>query len=184
MADAASFHTLPFTILVDTREQIPYEFSGYKVARVRTVAGERRREEIPLFIPIERGTLQTGDYSIVGHESRVTVERKSLEDALSTFTDGRERFERELGRMEDMESPAVILEFEWNQLLRLPPERKVSSKSVDGSILAWSQRFQKVRFFHRPGRQHSQTFVLNWLIRWWNDRADEAGWESMKLTVV
>lgn len=78
------------TIVIDTREQEPWSF-GAGVATVR--AG-----------------LPTGDYSIVGLESRVAVERKSLEDFVGSVTFGRERFWRELLRMKALDVRAVIVE--------------------------------------------------------------------------
>ena len=44
-------------IIIDSREQIPYEFEGSQV-----------------------GTLKSGDYSLDGFQDRVAVERKSKAD--------------------------------------------------------------------------------------------------------
>ena len=49
------------TVVVDTREQEPYSFDSDKVSAVRKA-------------------LPAGDYSLVGLEERVAVERKSLTD--------------------------------------------------------------------------------------------------------
>ena len=46
-------------IIIDTREQIPWEFRD---------------------LPTEPGTLDTGDYSVSGLEHLIAVERKSLDD--------------------------------------------------------------------------------------------------------
>lgn len=164
-----SFDTLPFTIIIDTREQAPYQFAGHKCQRA---SGS---PIIPLLVTTTTHKLDTGDYSIEGMEDRVCVERKSLDDALGTFTTGRDRFERELERMEEFEAAAVVLEFEWNALLRLGANdgRNVNGRSIDGSLIAWSQRFKRVKFFHRPTRQHGQEFVLHYLARFWNDRVEE-----------
>jgi len=41
----------------------------------------------------------TGDYSIVGQEHRIAIERKSVEDFLGSITAGNARFRREHERM-------------------------------------------------------------------------------------
>ena len=87
--------TLP-RIIVDTREQDP-------LIPWRTRGGD------PL--PVVRGTLATGDYSVEGLEAFVAVERKSREDLYGTLfgasgetsvgeaRSNQERFRRELERM-------------------------------------------------------------------------------------
>lgn len=68
------------TVVVDTREQEPYSFDSDKVSAVRKA-------------------LPAGDYSLVGLEERVAVERKSLTDFVSTVIRGRKRFHRELEKL-------------------------------------------------------------------------------------
>ena len=53
-----------FTIIVDTRENLPYLFHGYTCG-------------------MKRSGLKTGDYSIEGYESAICIERKSKEDLYS-----------------------------------------------------------------------------------------------------
>ena len=66
-------------IIVDTREQEPFQFKGW---------------------PCLRRGLKTGDYSLKGYERRFAIERKSLEDLWSTLTvqENYSRFRQELGR--------------------------------------------------------------------------------------
>lgn len=93
-----------FAIVVDTREQLPYTFDGLHTDR--SAPGGRRR------IVVDRriATLQQGDYSLVGHESRVAVERKSLADLFGTLGQGRERFQRELLRLAGLDRAAIVVE--------------------------------------------------------------------------
>lgn len=76
-------------IVIDTREQMPLEFKGY-----RTV----------------RKALRTGDYSLMGFCSELTVERKSVQDLVSTLFGGFARFERELVRMEGYKWKYILVE--------------------------------------------------------------------------
>ena len=69
-----------FTIIEDSREQAPLDFAPFA----------------PFGVTVERVRLRTGDYTIKGFERQVVIERKSLKDAVSTLTHGRERFTREI----------------------------------------------------------------------------------------
>ena len=93
----------PFTIAIDTREQRPYEFPG-----------------------AERMTLPTGDYSIVGLEDQVAIERKSKTDAYSSLGQARARFRRELERLAKFDYAAIVVEdtvpgFLDDEIIVLPP---------------------------------------------------------------
>lgn len=78
-----------FSVVVDTREQRPYHFP---------------------MVPTERRTLKVGDYSVVGMETEVAVERKSLSDFAATALRGAERFERELAVLGGYWRAAVVIE--------------------------------------------------------------------------
>ena len=67
------------TVLVDTREQQPLEF---------------------MRLPSRRATLATGDYSVEGYEAVFCVERKSVPDLVHSVTGARDRFLREIQRMD------------------------------------------------------------------------------------
>jgi ERCC4-type nuclease len=112
-----------FTIIIDTREQRPWRFPN----GAETV----------------RGTLTTGDYSVVGLEDKVTIERKSLADLYNTAGQNRGRFERELERMRSFDFAAIIIEATWEDIARRPPPRsEMRPKSVIRSLMAWAQRYK------------------------------------------
>jgi len=89
---------MPFTILVDTREQTPLTF--------------------PPNVPTCRVGLSTGDYSIAGCSREFTVERKSLADAIHTVIHDRDRFVRELERMQTFAFRRVIITAPFARVLR------------------------------------------------------------------
>lgn len=64
-------------IVVDTREQTPYEFA--------TMVCDKADGGGPLYVPTLRAGLPTGDYSLAGYEDMVAVERKSLADLFGTL---------------------------------------------------------------------------------------------------
>lgn len=100
----------PYTIIVDTREQNPYQFTGHTC--------NSKRQYRPLIVRTIVDTLTTGDYSLDGFQDRITIERKSLTDAYGTFSANRDRFERELLRMAKFENSHLVVEADWPTLLR------------------------------------------------------------------
>jgi ERCC4-type nuclease len=109
-----------FIIVIDSREQTPWEFPKTSTTR---------------------GSLTTGDYSIKGLEQLVTVERKSLQDLVGCVGSGRERFKRELHRMRGYKAKAVIIEAALPQIEQGKWRGKVTPAAVLGSINSWRHRF-------------------------------------------
>jgi DNA excision repair protein ERCC-4 len=71
------------TVLVDTRERNPFNFSRFE----------------GWFAGVEKKALKLGDYSIAGLEERCVVERKDLSDLVHSFTAERAAFISRLRRM-------------------------------------------------------------------------------------
>jgi ERCC4-type nuclease len=138
----------PFVVAVDNREQAPFRFQNF-----HSDADKRYR---PLIVRTKKKTLRTGDYSIVGMEHLVTVERKSLVDAYGTFGADRKRFERELERMTEFQHAAVVIEASWSAIIGSPPPHsKLLPKTVYRSVIAWSQRYG-VHFWDCPSRSFAE----------------------------
>ncbi len=78
-------------IIIDTREQHPYSFD-------------------PLKAESQRRALKVGDYSLAGLEDRVAVERKSLDDFVSTVIRSRRRFGAELRALRALDFACVVVE--------------------------------------------------------------------------
>ena len=121
---------LPFAILVDSREQKPYEFDDHKTI----VVG-----------------LHTGDYSIDGYQDLVSVERKEWSDFYGCLAKGRSRFEAELARLSRIPHSHVVIEAGFDVLAawfirKAPGGRRVRSKVPPavaiGSIISWSNKFR------------------------------------------
>lgn len=87
---------VPFSIIIDTREQQPWHF--------------------PDGVEIENRALKTGDYSLSGHEDSVTIERKSLDDFVQSVTHHRKRFWSELRRMQEIPHRCIIVEGSMTQM--------------------------------------------------------------------
>jgi len=139
-------------IIIDTREQHPYQF--------------------PPDIKTEIATLKTGDYSILGFENQVCVERKSLSDLFGSLGKGRPRFEREFQRMAKLHYACLMIECNFMDVFCSPPRfAKVHPKSVFRSVIAWSIRYN-VHVYWGINRELSQKLTLILLQRWWKEYAD------------
>jgi len=167
----------PFTILIDTAEQHPFTFQGF-----RTDGGADKSR--PLIIATEPRALgrypdSLGDYSLDTGIGRCHVERKSMADAHGTFlgwarkgedAGRRDRFEQELDRLSNIEAGLIIVECSFADLVRLAPEygRKsaaANARTLFRSVLAWQQDYA-VAWQFCDGRRLAEQFVFRWLSRW------------------
>ncbi len=106
-----------FTVIVDSREQLPWCLDPLRV---------------------EVATLQTADYSILGLEDLVALERKSLPDLVACCGRERERFERELDRLRAYPHRAVVVEASWAAIGAGGWLGLVTPKVVLSSIASWT----------------------------------------------
>lgn len=111
-------------ILIDSREQLPFAFSGSHFEDVTT----------------ESGSLSTGDYSIAGLTDLVAVERKSLDDLAQCLGRERDRFERELVRARGLDAFAVVVEGSFEDLAHGRYRSKLNPHSACQSVLSFSAR--------------------------------------------
>ncbi len=141
------------TIIVDTREQLPFDLSP---------------------LTTEAGTLATADYSVKGLEQRICLERKSLPDLVTCAGSERERFGRELQRMLAFPARLVIVETSWSQVLYGGWRSSITPQQLSGSILGWMA--QGIPFLLAGDRQMAQDAARRWLYqaarhRWREARA-------------
>ena len=80
------------TIIQDTREGLPLDFSGFR--GVKTI----------------RKGLKTGDYSLDGYEDQWVIERKAVNDLVGTLIGSHSRFLREIDRMKLFEEKYILVE--------------------------------------------------------------------------
>jgi DNA excision repair protein ERCC-4 len=152
----------PFVIAVDTRENRPFTFAGLRA--------DARQQNRPLQVRTAVKTLASGDYSVEGLEDLVAVERKSKADLFGTLGQGRERFERELARLQEMRFAAVVIEADWPDILLNPPGHSgLNPKSLFRSVIAWQQRYHRVHWWACAGRAMAQTSTYRILERFYRD---------------
>ncbi len=136
-----------FTIIIDSREQRPYSFQNIQPEPPETVT---------------QG-LKTGDYSIVNLEDKVCVERKSLTDLFGSVGTGRERFEREMMRMSEMDYAALVIEANLSSIFTNPPGRsKMNPRAVFRTLISWSQKYNVYMWpvWNREGAEKVTYLIL------------------------
>lgn len=118
-------------IIVDSREQSPFHFSGDKYECVTVI----------------EGTLATGDYSLAGLESRVAVERKSLADFIGSISTGRERFERELTRARGLDAFMVVVEAPFSEIVAGNYRSRMQPQAATQTTYAFMSRYRATFHF-------------------------------------
>lgn len=134
-------------VAIDTREQKPYRFA---------------RSEVK--------TLASGDYSIVGLEDRIAVERKTKQDAYSSLGQGRARFERELQRLSRFDYAAVVIETSLPDFLHAPAFSRMNPSAAARSMIAWSVKYRVCVFF-AGDRRHGNALTWQLLEKFWKYRS-------------
>lgn len=135
-------------IVVDTRESLPLQFPG-----------------------AIKKALASGDYSLIGFEDQVTIERKTLEDFYQCVGRERNRFTRELERLEKMDYAAVVIESSLSDILHGTEYSQVHPRSAIGSILSWSVKYG-IPFFFAENRKRGRLFVYHLLKKYWEYNHD------------
>lgn len=107
------------TILVDSREQTPFDIRAY---------------------PIEVVGQPVGDYGVKGfsdwNNPAFIVERKTLDDLVASVTSGRERFMREVEKLRQFRFAAIVIEgTEW-EIERHDYQSQATPQSIMQSLAA------------------------------------------------
>lgn len=155
----------PFTIFVDSMEQQPFTFQGFKSFNGR-----------PRIVPIEYRALgpSHGDYSAAGLERDCHVERKSPGDALGTFLswgERRDRWERTLAFLAEIPCAAIVVESSFGSLISSIESRGKRSKShlrreLHRQVLAWSEDL-RIPFHFCDDRRLAEATTLAIIERRW-----------------
>jgi DNA excision repair protein ERCC-4 len=109
------------TIIVDSREQCPLRFTR---------------------LPSRGGTLTSGDYSALGCEHLLAIERKSTADLVGCcMGENRERFERELHRLRGFRFKRLLVMGSEAEIRAGQYRSRINPASVLNSLAAWETRF-------------------------------------------
>lgn len=156
-------YTLPFTVIVDSRENLPYTFD----AMPRDVSDGGGLWAVPL----ARAALPFGDYSIVGH-THMVIERKSKADLWGTISRRRRQFEAVLlGLNNHHRWPRVVVECEHSDAMaNPPPHTRFTAQSINRAILAWQCRYPRIQWHWYRDREVAERMTFLMLMRAWKER--------------
>jgi DNA excision repair protein ERCC-4 len=107
------------TVLIDSREQLPYSFPGMNT---------------------EVATLTTGDFSLKGFESIIAIERKSIDDLVMCCGRQRQRFDREIQRLLAYPVRALVVEADWHDIALGEWRSKLTPRQVASSLISFQVR--------------------------------------------
>jgi ERCC4-type nuclease len=137
----------------DTREQTPWAFKHSTVIQ----------------------TLPVGDYSVIGMEKHVIIERKRFGEFYNCLTNDRERFEREILRAgEFLHRLHVIVEASLWQVITgtfddCDYPSQANPAAIRGTIIAWEGRYPWVRFAFPGSRDGAILWADHILRKSWSD---------------
>ncbi len=171
---------LPYSIIVDSAEQRPFTFNGMK--------GDSYYQNKDLIVPTIRRSLGAGkaDYSLDGFEGQVHVERKSMEDAISTIlgfgTDERcrrDRFEEELEFLSSIPVGFVVVECSLDQILLNMPDYgweklEKTYPDLNEDQLKKEKIARNRKVLYRQVLAWQSDFKVRWLFMWNRQAAESA----------
>src|SRR5581483_2134770 len=100
--------------------------------------------------------------------NQLAVERKSLADLFHTLGQGRDRFQRELGRLAKYDFAAIVIEADWSTIIMDPPKRsRLLPKTIFRSVIAWQLRYPRIHWWTCPNRQFAEVTTFRLLERFW-----------------
>lgn len=136
-------------IVVDTREQLPYGFESFS----NWIGG------------IESRALETADYSVAGYEGVIALERKTLVDIVGSLMNGRERFLREMERLESFRYKCLCIEASRTELkspYTFARDVKAHPNGIVGSLDAIAAK-HGIMIHYGDNRELSEEFAASWL---------------------
>jgi DNA excision repair protein ERCC-4 len=133
-------------IVVDTREQFPFRFCSPE-------------------IQIVKKALPAGDYSIDGFETTIAVERKELNDYVNTIIRDKDRFKRELLKLQQYQDACIVVEASLQEIMNANYTSAVHSNAVFGATTSIIVDY-KIPVYFASNRQIARKFTEEWLLRW------------------
>jgi ERCC4-type nuclease len=124
------------------------------------------REQLPLFDPIPRGlcivrdTVPVGDYSILGFQDRICVERKMESDFFTYIGRDRDATVRKLERMAAMDFAALVVEADEYDLYNPSVPTKMTREHVRGFMRCVRVRYG-IHLYCNSSHSEVERYVLD-----------------------
>jgi ERCC4-type nuclease len=137
-------------VIVDSREQMPFSFIGLK----NWISGTTTRK------------LDVGDYSVVGMERLIRLERKTLTDLITTLMQYRDRFFEECERLARFRYSALLIEATYEDIKSFYDASlctQAHPNAVSGSLDALEARFGIPVIYTSQHRALAEEKAASWL---------------------
>lgn len=137
-------------VLVDTREQLPFNFTGLS----NWIGGTKRQK------------LNVGDYSVQQMEGLLALERKSLTDLITTLMQRRKRFLKSCERLAQYRWRALLVEASYEDV-KSPYDEELNTKAhpnaISGLLDAVEARFGIPIIYTSRYRSLAEEKAASWL---------------------
>lgn len=143
----------PPVIVVDTREQQPYDFLRFR----KWIGGTRA------------AALRDGDYTVEGCEGEFAVERKNLGDLVQSLGAARPRFVRALERLGSLRKKALVVEASLARAKTPYAMSEMAPNAVIGSLAAACARWD-IQVVFASCRDLAEEWTASLLSKWWTYR--------------
>lgn len=171
-----AFEVVPFTVVIDTNEGAPYQFTGILGRSKNGVKLPQviRTVKKPMWA-MGRQEFGVGlaDYSIDGLETEIQIERKSISDLFGTLGGRRQNFENEIARMSEQCKVAyVMIEGSYGHIASFRDHGPEPS-SVIGTMVSWGQKYRNVHWITAGSRDMAERLTFRMLESFWIHREAE-----------
>lgn len=131
---------LKITIIQDTREKHGYDFPGSETLK-----------------------LAVGDYGVKEYPNQIAIERKTLDDFISTIVQDWERFVVELNLLVKHKFACIVVEGSVQDILEGKHRSSVSNKVILAKVFSITSIF-RIPVFFCGDRQRARFFTENFLM--------------------
>jgi ERCC4-type nuclease len=119
-----------------------------------------------------RDTLCSGDYSVRGFESSISVERKSLSDFLGSIGNDRDRFKLELERLMGYERKWIFVEATHEECLTFNAHSMMHPNSIRHTIASIEIRYG-IPFYFQADRGIMERHILDLFTKFYKVKRGE-----------
>ncbi|OGP90114.1 MAG: hypothetical protein A2157_17400 [Deltaproteobacteria bacterium RBG_16_47_11] len=118
-------------MVIDSQEHMGYKFQRF----TNWFAGTVRRR------------LKVGDYTLLGMEEEVAVERKTIQDLVNSIIQDREDFIENCERLSEFKKKCLVVEGSLSSVKTPYEDSKAHPNAVLGSLLAAQERWELPVYF-------------------------------------
>jgi ERCC4-type nuclease len=108
--------------------------------------------------------LKTGDYSVLGFEDQVTIERKSVSDLYGSIK--RKHFEARIRKMKEMSWAGLMIEGSEDKVMRGIDYGETKPKQVYGALTSYE--IQGIHIYFAQRQRDARFWILSRLIKFYD----------------